>query len=145
MGFLSYLKPAKDGKKGPPAPLPLQGSTSMAMISSPASAQTTSSNSTSAVSLHARWNFMADYLRLQQVSRQWSDGADQGVVMKRSRGDYICSPPDLALVEEGFMKAVEMLNVQVWCKLALTLKILLKCMKGRNDSHLSSHQTFRWC
>lgn len=56
---------------------------------------------------------MADYLRLQQVSRQWTDGHDQGVVMKRSRGDYICSPPDLKDKEEGFMRAIEMLNVQV--------------------------------
>jgi len=56
---------------------------------------------------------MADYLRAQQVSRQWTDGADQGVVLKRSRGNYICSPVELTYAEDGFMKAVEMLNVQV--------------------------------
>ena len=56
---------------------------------------------------------MADYLRVQQVSRHWTDGNDQGVVMKKSRGNYICSPPELADVEDGFMKAIERLNVQV--------------------------------
>jgi hypothetical protein len=143
MGLISYLKPAKDGKKAPPAALSLASSTSIALISSPGLSTSTSSSGLSSLSSQARWNFMADYLRLQQVSRQWTDGVDQGVVMKRSRGDYICSPPDLALADDGFMKAVEMLNVQVNSH-GLWIDRLLTRISGRDDRQFAGHQTLHW-
>jgi len=109
MGLISYLKPGKDVKK--PAALPLGNMGTVTM--SPASTVGTSMTGSSTMSSQVRWNIMADYLRLQQVSRQWTDGPDQGVVLKRSRGNYICSPPELMYCENGFMRAIEALNVQV--------------------------------
>ena len=44
----------------------------------------------------------------------WTLGEDdEGVVLKKSRGAYTCSPIDLADEEAGLFQAVQALNVKV--------------------------------
>jgi len=57
---------------------------------------------------------MANYLHQQQQERMWTaEAEDEGVVLKKSRGQYTCCPSDLADNPYGFAKAIEMLNVKV--------------------------------
>jgi len=57
---------------------------------------------------------MVNYLHQQQQERLWTmHGEDEGVVLKKSRGEYACCPADLADVQDGLLKAIEVLNVKV--------------------------------
>ncbi|KAF2084273.1 hypothetical protein K490DRAFT_75932 [Saccharata proteae CBS 121410] len=57
---------------------------------------------------------MVSWLHSQQEERLWTAGEfEEGVVLKKSRGQYVCSPPDLAEESAGFLRAVETLNVRV--------------------------------
>ncbi|EON63230.1 hypothetical protein W97_02457 [Coniosporium apollinis CBS 100218] len=57
---------------------------------------------------------MVNWLHSRQEERLWTSGEyEEGVVLKKSRGAYTCSPPDLAVERYGFFKAVETLNVRV--------------------------------
>ncbi|KAL1635377.1 hypothetical protein SLS56_001802 [Neofusicoccum ribis] len=61
-----------------------------------------------------RHEMMVEWLRGQQERMMWSlDEPDEGVVLRRVRGEYVCCPPDLAKEPFGFYKAIEAMNVRV--------------------------------
>jgi hypothetical protein len=62
----------------------------------------------------AKYNLMLTYLRQRQLNKQWAgqDSRD-GVMLKRSKNDYICLPPDLPQHIDGFYDEVKRLNVKV--------------------------------
>ncbi|KAF2427413.1 hypothetical protein EJ08DRAFT_699638 [Tothia fuscella] len=71
---------------------------------------------------------MVNWLHSQQEERLWfADGVEEGVVLKKSRGMYTCSPSHLSGERNGLFTAVRDMNVKV----ALTIntsviRILLK-------------------
>lgn len=108
MGLLSYLKPrgrkAKDAEAVPERP-PLETVNS-----------TLSSELSEAAKelLTLKVDMMCDYLRQQQLQRRWaSDAEDQGVVIKRSRNDFVCSPSELIHDPQSFVHEMRALNVKV--------------------------------
>jgi hypothetical protein len=57
---------------------------------------------------------MINFLRQRQLKRLWSDtNLDEGVVLKRSKGDFICQPEELLSLPGGFYAQVKRLNVKV--------------------------------
>ena len=57
---------------------------------------------------------MCTYLHQQQLKKMWSHGGNgEGVLLKKSRDDYHCCPPDLQLQRGGIFDAVRGLNVRV--------------------------------
>jgi hypothetical protein len=57
---------------------------------------------------------MVNGLRSKQEENMWTlDEDDEGVVLKKSRGAYTCSPISLADEEGGLFQAVQALNVKV--------------------------------
>jgi len=57
---------------------------------------------------------MVNWLYQQQMEMLWTAGGqDEGVVLKKTRGQYTCCPADIMEEPYGFFKAVEMLNVRV--------------------------------
>lgn len=57
---------------------------------------------------------MVNWLYQQQMERLWTaGGADEGVVLKKSRGQYTCCPADILEEPYGLYKAIETLNVRV--------------------------------
>ncbi|EKG20239.1 Glycosyl transferase family 2 [Macrophomina phaseolina MS6] len=61
-----------------------------------------------------RHEMMVEYLRGQQERMMWSlDEPDEGVVLRRARGEYVCCPPDLAKEPFGLYKAIQQMNVRV--------------------------------
>jgi hypothetical protein len=57
---------------------------------------------------------MVNWLHSQQEEKLWTSGEEEeGVVLKKSRGMYTCSPADLADEQAGFFQAVQTLNVKV--------------------------------
>jgi hypothetical protein len=57
---------------------------------------------------------MINFLRQRQLKKLWSDtNLDEGVVLKRSKGDFICQPEDLSSLPGGFYDQVKRLNVKV--------------------------------
>lgn len=57
---------------------------------------------------------MCIYLHQQQLKKMWSNGGQgEGVLLKKSRNEYHCCPPDLQLHRGGIYDAVKGLNVRV--------------------------------
>ena len=62
-----------------------------------------------------RCEIMVSWLHQQQIEKTWFDSRakDQGVVIKRSKGDYVSCPENVADEPDGFRRAIEILNVRV--------------------------------
>ena len=56
---------------------------------------------------------MINFLRQRQLEKLWSDSnLDEGVVLKRSKGDFVCQPEELSSLPGGFYDQVKRLNVK---------------------------------
>lgn len=78
----------------------------------PSSGPSSSSASIYSVKRTKKFDIMSDYLRQQQLLRRWATkSADQGVVLKRARSDFVSSPSNL--VGGHFMEAIQAMNVRV--------------------------------
>jgi len=120
MGVLSYLKPAKapaNKEKAPAAidpslannatPLRSYAPSMLSMPGTPISPEEHSFHD-------FKCDIMVEHLYQQQQSSRWtSNGADEGVVMKKHRDIYTCYPKELMDYQNGFMRQVEALNVKV--------------------------------
>jgi hypothetical protein len=61
----------------------------------------------------AKCDMMVNHIFSQQTQALWHVGTDdEGVVIKKSRGQYVCCPSDLVR-PDGFFDAVKALNVKV--------------------------------
>jgi hypothetical protein len=61
---------------------------------------------------------MCNHLHQQQLKKMWANGShEEGVLLKKSKDDYTCCPPDLQLPRNGLFDAVKKLNVRV-CRYA---------------------------
>ena len=61
---------------------------------------------------------MCNHLHQQQLKKMWANGShEEGVLLKKSKDDYTCCPPDLQLLRNGLFDAVKKLNVRV-CRYA---------------------------
>ena len=57
---------------------------------------------------------MCNWLYQQQLEKMWStNGPEEGVILKKSRGDYLCGPTSLRETQNGIFEAVVKLNVRV--------------------------------
>jgi hypothetical protein len=71
---------------------------------------------------------MVNWLHSQQEERLWTSGEEEeGVVLKKSRGMYTCTPADLAGERGGIFQAVQALNVKVRCIFSVSTRLLLSC------------------
>ncbi|CAD0058106.1 unnamed protein product, partial [Aureobasidium pullulans] len=62
----------------------------------------------------AKCDVMVNHVWSEQAKLLWNIGNDdEGVVIKKSRGQYVCCPPDLRR-PDGFLEAVQALNVKVF-------------------------------
>jgi hypothetical protein len=143
MGILSYLKPAKgtkDDKKDAPAelkekPSPVSGVSTPGgppfgtpgsftpgqgtpWGSRPASLYPSGEFRDSNMDMNElKCDVMVNWMYQQQMERLWTAGGhDEGVMLKRGRGQYTCCPSDISDEQYGFFKNVEMLNVKVCCR-----------------------------
>ena len=65
---------------------------------------------------------MVNWLHSQQEEKLWTSGEEgEGVVLKKSRGMYTCSPADLAEEQAGLFQAIQTLNVKVCQRVALNV------------------------
>ncbi|KAK8210886.1 glycosyl transferase family group 2-domain-containing protein [Phyllosticta capitalensis] len=75
---------------------------------------------------------MVNWLHSQQEEKLWCTGEpEEGVVLKKSRGEYACCPSDLADEENGFLSAVQELNVRA----AMTVNTRVIKILLHNNSH----------
>lgn len=130
MGLLSYMKPAKKGEKEEPK----HGQPEMSEKEAPSGTTTTTPGTATPgwsrpASLYPVGDFrnsqaddineikcdvMVNWLYQQQMERLWTAGGiDEGVVLKKSRGQYTCCPSDIIEEPYGFYRAIETLNVRV--------------------------------
>lgn len=57
---------------------------------------------------------MVNWLYHQQMEALWTAGGqDEGVILKKSKGQYTCCPADIVDEPFGFFKAIQTLNVRV--------------------------------
>lgn len=56
---------------------------------------------------------MINFLRQCQLKKLWSDiNLNEGVILKRSKGDFICQPEEMSSLPGGFCDQVIRLNVK---------------------------------
>ena len=71
-------------------------------------------NNDSAEIVDLKVEMMCNWLNQQQLEKMWSSGrADEGVLLKKYRGDYVACPEDLRNKEGGIFEAVSRMNVRV--------------------------------
>ena len=57
---------------------------------------------------------MAEWLYKQQRLKLWaSPGPEEGVILKRTRGEYTCCPEDLRYMRSGLFEQIVQMNVAV--------------------------------
>jgi hypothetical protein len=57
---------------------------------------------------------MAEWLYKQQRLKLWaSSGPEEGVILKKSRGEYTCCPEDLRYMRSGLFEQIVQMNVAV--------------------------------
>ena len=57
---------------------------------------------------------MCNYLHQQQMKKMWSNGGqEEGVILRKSREEYMCCPTDLQAQKNGLFDAARKLNVRV--------------------------------
>jgi hypothetical protein len=57
---------------------------------------------------------MAEWLYKQQRLKLWaSSGPEEGIILKRSRGEYTCCPEDLRYMRGGIYEQIVRMNVAV--------------------------------
>lgn len=57
---------------------------------------------------------MAEWLYKQQRLKLWaSSGPEEGVMLKKSRGEYTCCPEDLRYMRSGLFEQIVQMNVAV--------------------------------
>lgn len=125
MGLKSYFTPQKlqqnPGNKPadavPPA-IPPVPPVPLSEINTPSNITPWTSRPSSMAGVEmsdTRCEIMVSWLHQQQIEKTWFDGRakDQGVVIKRSKGDYVSCPENVADEPDGFRRAIELLNVRV--------------------------------
>lgn len=74
----------------------------------------TNNSSTEIEMLDMRLNVICNWLHQQQLQRMWSIGEEEeGVLVRKSKGKYVCCPRDLLLCKNGLHNAIQLLNVKV--------------------------------
>ena len=146
--FKTYLKPHKKAKEPEPTkPMemsntvasPLGGSgsgTPRYSLSRPASLYPTGDFRNSAMDdiRDIKADVMINWLHQQQLEKMWGNGGQsEGVVLKKSRDNYTCCPPELANYQGDFFDAVRALNVRVRNLFNMVLCLLSEPALGRDD------------
>jgi len=109
MGLFSYLKPSGRKAKEAETPAVCLSPTNTECPGTPADLSQAADEL-----LTLRVDMMCDYLRQQQLQRRWaSDAYDQGVVIKKARGDFVCCPTELVHDPQSFVHEMRSLNVKV--------------------------------
>ena len=71
-------------------------------------------NNSSSDLVDMKLEMMCNWLFQQQVERLWSSNVvEEGIVLKKSRGDYTACPEALRTNAEGLLKAVTLMNISV--------------------------------
>ncbi|KAK5164919.1 uncharacterized protein LTR77_009584 [Saxophila tyrrhenica] len=109
------------------------GNGGQAALSRPASLYPDAAYKNAQSMLDIKSDVMATWLYQQQCERLWTDGSfDEGVVVKKTRNDFVCAPDDLADIDDGLHNAVQALNVRA----AMTVKTrVIKMFLGLNTKH----------
>jgi len=64
--------------------------------------------------LDIKCDIMVNWLHSRQEEHLWTGGEpEEGVCLKKSRGQFACAPQDLSLEQDGFYAAIKTLNVKV--------------------------------
>lgn len=65
-------------------------------------------------STELRCDMLVNWLYQEQMRLLWTNGGhDEGIIIKKGRGQYACCPPDLETTQDGsFLNAIQTLNVR---------------------------------
>ncbi|KAK4458722.1 glucans biosynthesis glucosyltransferase H [Cladorrhinum samala] len=93
-------------------------------------------NSDSNTILEIRSDMMVNWLYEQQMRKQYASGMDpyEGVVLKKSRGNFTCYPPQMAAIPESLFAVVSQMNVR--CAMTVNtpvVRALMDTLLRRSD------------
>ncbi|KAL9094552.1 MAG: hypothetical protein Q9165_003111 [Trypethelium subeluteriae] len=89
-----------------------------------------------------RCNVVVAHLYQQQLERLWTSGADdEGVVLKKGRGQYTACPSELTQVEGGFFDAISALNVR--CALTVSTRVIKLFLHHNTQSYVPLREGLR--
>ena len=90
--------------------------------------------------MEVKADVMINWLHQQQLEKMWANGGQsEGVVLKKSRDNYTCCPPELAHYQGDLFDAVRALNVRVGCSSTISLFSIDQAL-GCNDSQYQNYQ-----
>lgn len=156
MGIGNYFRPKPAPQQVAPPPLPAMeekapprftDSMEMSQTNTPkfgsSRASIAPSTRSSTYVDEIKHEVMVNYLHQQQCSHLWvsdNSGEMEGVLLKKSRNNYLACPPQLAVSQ--FAAACAALNCQVSSIfLGMTQKqVLMRNVIGRHDSKFQSNQ-----
>jgi len=91
----------------------------------------------------AKCDVMAQWLQSKQEEKIWTRGEPgEGVLVKKSKGEYAFSPPELLYDGSGLYQAIAALNVR--CAMTVNTRVLQLFMHARPDEHyIQIHASLR--
>lgn len=82
-----------------------------------------------------RNDVMVAWLHQQQLERLWTAGEyDEGVVLKKSRADYVCAPQELADRKDGLFAATVTLNVR--CAMTVNTRVVRLFLRNNDRPYV---------
>ncbi|KAI9798384.1 MAG: hypothetical protein M1825_005368 [Sarcosagium campestre] len=79
--------------------------------------------------LQLKAEMMVGYVWQQQQKQRWScGGRNEGVVLKKAQGSFVCAPQSLSAERDGLFDAVKSMNVRV--AMTLTTKLMSVVLAG---------------
>lgn len=80
-------------------------------------------------------DMMVNWLYQQQMELLWTAGGhDEGIVLKKSRGQYTCCPSDIDQEPAGFYKAIQTLNVR--CAMTVNTRVIKLFLHGNDRPYV---------
>lgn len=80
-------------------------------------------------------DMMVNWLYQQQMELLWTAGGqDEGIVLKKSRGQYACCPSDIDQEPAGFFKAIQTLNVR--CAMTVNTRVIKLFLHGNDRPYV---------
>lgn len=80
-------------------------------------------------------DMMVNWLYQQQMELLWTAGGhDEGIVLKKSRGQYTCCPSDIDQEPSGFFKAIQTLNVR--CAMTVNTRVIKLFLHGNDRPYV---------
>ncbi|PQE05755.1 glycosyltransferase family 2 protein [Rutstroemia sp. NJR-2017a BVV2] len=92
--------------------------------------------------LDIKSDVMVSYLHQQQLEKMWASGAaGEGVILKKSKGNFTCFPTQLETDPGGLFEAVKLMNVK--CAMTVTTRVIQIFLARQESEYVPLSENLR--